>query len=108
LITRAYKLDAVNIQTKHITSVVCAFIAAAVPLNIIKTFALSVVCLVADAGILFCTKRPDRAKLLFLSLPSAFPDISDVTDDDFDEDELKVFFEECTDFIGSFKSEDDE
>jgi hypothetical protein len=29
-------------------------------------------------------------------------------DDDLDEDELKVFIEECTNFIGPFKSEDDE
>jgi hypothetical protein len=49
LIARANKLDALNIQTKHITSVVCAFLAGAVPLNIVKTFALSGICLVADA-----------------------------------------------------------
>jgi hypothetical protein len=45
---------------------------------------------------------------LLLPLPSAFPDISDVTDHDLDEDELKVFIKECTDFIGPFKSEDGE
>jgi hypothetical protein len=85
LIGRANKLDAVNILIKHITSVVCAFLAAAAPLNIVKTFALSGICLVGDAGTLFCTIRPDRAKRLLLPLPSAFPDISDVTV----EDELK-------------------
>jgi hypothetical protein len=108
LITRANKLDAVNIQTKHVASVVCAFLAAAVPLNIAKTFALSRIFLVADAGTLFCTLRPDRAKRLLRPLPSAFPYISDVADDDLDEDELQVFIEECTDFIGPFKSENDE
>jgi hypothetical protein len=62
LIARANRLDAANIQTKHIASVVCAFLATAVPLNIVKTFVLSGICLVADAGILFCTMRPNRAK----------------------------------------------
>jgi hypothetical protein len=107
LIARANKLDAVNIQTKHLSSVVCAFLSAAVPLNIVKTFAFSGIYLGTDAGTLFCTIRPDRAKRSLLPLPSAFPDISDVTDDDLDEDELKVFIEEYTDFIGPFKSGDD-
>jgi hypothetical protein len=108
LIARANKLDAVNIQIKHIASVVCAFLAASVPLNVVKTFTLSGICLVADAGTLFCTIQPDRAKRLLLPLPSAFPHSLDVTDDDLDEDELKVVIEECMDCIGPFKSEDDE
>jgi hypothetical protein len=108
MIAQANKLDAVNIQTKYIASVVSAFLAAVIPLNIVKTFALSGICLVADAGTLFCTIQPDRAKRLFLPLQSAFPDISDVTGDDLNEDELKVFIKECTGFIGPFKSEDDE
>jgi hypothetical protein len=108
LIARANKLDAVNIQTKLIASGVCAFLAVAIPLNIVKTFALSGICLSGDAGTLFCTIRPDRTKRLLLPLPSAFADISDVMNDDVDEDEPKVFIEECTDFISPFKSEDDE
>jgi hypothetical protein len=84
LIARANKLDAVNIQTKHIASTVCAFLAAVVLLNIVKTFALSGICLVADArnSLLHNATRPNKA----IPLPSAFPDISDVTDDDLDED----------------------
>jgi hypothetical protein len=62
LIARANKLPAVNIQTKHIPSVVFAFLATAVPLNLVKTFTLSGICLVADAETLFYTLRPDRAK----------------------------------------------
>jgi hypothetical protein len=50
LIARANQLDAVDIQTKYIASVVCAFLVAAVPLNVVKTFALSGICAVADAG----------------------------------------------------------
>jgi hypothetical protein len=34
-----------------------------------------------------------------------YPEIPDISDEDFDEEELKVFLEECTDFIGPFKLE---
>jgi hypothetical protein len=54
-LARANKLDAVNIQTKHISSVVWAFLAAAVPLNVAKSFTLSGICLVADGDALLCT-----------------------------------------------------
>jgi hypothetical protein len=30
-----------------------------------------------------------------------------VSDEDFDEEELKVFIDECTDFIGPFELEDE-
>jgi hypothetical protein len=107
-IARANKLDAVNIQSKHIASVVCAFLAAAVPTNVVETFEISGICLVADAGRLFCTIRPDRAKRLLLPLPSPCPEIPDISDEDFDEEELKVFIEQCTDFIGPFELEDEQ
>jgi hypothetical protein len=37
-----------------------------------------------------------------LPLPSPCPEIPDISDDDFDEEELRVFIEACTDFIGPF------
>jgi hypothetical protein len=107
-IARTNALDAVNIQSKHIAAVVCAFLAAAVPVNVVRTFGLSGICLVADAGVLFCTIRPDRAKRLLLPLPSPYPEISDISDEDFDEEELKVFIEECTGLIGPFELEDEQ
>jgi hypothetical protein len=58
----ANKLDAPNTQVKHIASIVYAFLAAAVLLNVIATFGLSEICLVAGEDILRCTIRPETAK----------------------------------------------
>jgi hypothetical protein len=69
---------------------------------------ISILCLVVDAGMLFCTMRPDRAKRLPLPLPSPCPEIPDISDEDFDEEELKGFIEACTDFIGPFELEDEQ
>jgi hypothetical protein len=43
---------------------------------------------------------------LLLPIPSPGPEILDISDDDIDEEELKVFIEECTDFVGPFELED--
>jgi hypothetical protein len=63
-------LGAVKIQTRHIASVVYSFLAAAFPVNIIKTFEMSGIHLVSEAGTLLCTVQPDKAKRLFGRLPS--------------------------------------
>jgi hypothetical protein len=47
--------------------------------------------------------RPDRAKRLPDPLPSPCPEIPAIWDEDFDEEELKVFIEACTDFVGPFE-----
>jgi hypothetical protein len=95
LLSRVNKLDAVNIQTRHIASVVCAFLAAAVPWNVVKTFKISGICLVADNGVLRCSVRPGMAKQLNQPLPSAVPEMADRGSDDSDVEELEVFVEEC-------------
>jgi hypothetical protein len=108
LLSSANKLDAVNIQTKHIASVVCAFLAAAVPVNVVKSFRLSGICLIADEGVLLCTIQPDRAKRLLVPLPSLLGEISDPTSDESDEEELRVFVEECTPLVYDGVSDDEE
>jgi hypothetical protein len=35
-------------------------------------------------------------------------EISDISNEDFEEEELKAFIEECTDFIGPFELEDEQ
>jgi hypothetical protein len=49
-IARANTRDALNLQSKHIASVVCAFLAAAVRVKVVRTFANSGICLVAIAS----------------------------------------------------------
>jgi hypothetical protein len=38
---------------------------------------------------------------LLLPLPSPDAEIPDISDEGLDEDELKVFIDECTDFVGA-------
>jgi hypothetical protein len=61
LLMRANKLDALNIQTKHIASVVCAFLAADVPLNIVKTIEFPGICLVGNEENRLWTGRSEKA-----------------------------------------------
>jgi hypothetical protein len=98
-LTRANKLDAANIQTKHISSVVCAFLAAAVPLNIVKTFELSGISLVSDEGTLLCTVRPELAKRVLVPLPVPMPEIPNPGSENSDEEELRIFVEECAQLL---------
>jgi hypothetical protein len=59
LLTRTNHLDAMDIQTKHIAHVVCSFLAAAVPITIVKIVMLTGICLVKDGDHVLCTVRPD-------------------------------------------------
>jgi hypothetical protein len=99
LLSRVNKLDAVNIQTRHIASVVCAFLAASVPWNVVKTFKISGICLVADDGVLRCSVRPEMAERLNQPLPLALQEMADDESDGSDVEELQVFLEECADLL---------
>jgi hypothetical protein len=103
--TRTNQLDASNIQTKHIASTLCAFLAAAVPLNVAKTFKLSGICLVTDEDALRCTFPPDRAKRLLALFLSTFPDLLDSGSDDPDREELQMFVEEYFGLLYDFEAE---
>jgi hypothetical protein len=69
--------DAVNIQRRNIASIVCPRLAAAVPLNVVKTFKISGTCDVADEEALFCTIRPNDAERQLVPFPSPFAEIPD-------------------------------
>jgi hypothetical protein len=86
---------AVNVQTEHIAGVVCAFLAAAVPLTIVRTFEMSGICLVKDSAQLLCTIRPERAKRLLIPLPQILLELETEVDDS-DETESPAYLEECT------------
>jgi hypothetical protein len=90
----------------HIASVVCAFLAAGVPIKVVKIFELSGVCLVADGGTILCTIRLKLGKQLLIPLLSPFAEIFDPGSEGFDEDELRVFMEECAEsFFNSDSAE---
>jgi hypothetical protein len=89
-----------------ISSVVCAFLNAAVPLNVVKSLALSGICFVADGDAFFCIIGPEKARRLIVPLPLSFVDISDPPSKDSDAEELRMFVEDCTNLICNFASDD--
>jgi hypothetical protein len=91
---RVNNLDAVNVQTKHIAGVVCAFLAATVPLMIVRTFEMSGICLIKDGAQLLCTIRPERAKRLLVPLPQILPEL-EIDVNDSNEAESQAYLEEC-------------
>jgi hypothetical protein len=102
-------LEAVSIQTKQISRVVCSFLAAAVPVNSVRAFAMSGICLVKDDDKIVCPVRPDQAKRLLIPLPPCFPEIGDRDDgEDSDVEEQQASMEECAGLLYDLNLPDDE
>jgi hypothetical protein len=100
LLARMNRLDAVNIQTKHIAQVVSSFMSAATPLNIVKTFGLSGIGLmIDDEGILRCQVRPQEAKRLLMALTIPIPGCDGVEDEASDDEEIRAFEEEMAELL---------
>jgi hypothetical protein len=78
---RVNNRNAVNVQIKHMAGVVCTFLAASVPLAIVRTFEMSGICLVKDGAQLLCTIRPERTKRLLIPLPQILPELETDADD---------------------------
>jgi hypothetical protein len=105
LLTRTNRLEAMNIQTKHIARVFCSFLAAAVPIMIVKTFMLTGICLVKDGDHVHCTVRPDQARRLLVPPESCPPDIENSILGDSDEEEVRTYLEECADLLYNLDSD---
>jgi hypothetical protein len=102
-------LDAVKIQTKHIARIVYSLLAAAIPVNIVRTFAMSGIYLVKDGDRILCTVRPDQAKRLLIPLPPCFPGIGDRDGaEDSDAEEQQVYLDECAGLLYDLNLPDDE
>jgi hypothetical protein len=94
-----------NIQTKYIARVVCSFLAAAVPVTIVKTFMLAVICPVKDGNHVLCTVRPGHARGLLVTLESGLPDIENSMLADSDEEEVRAYLEECVGLLYNLDSD---
>jgi hypothetical protein len=96
IITRINCLEAVNVQSKHISDVVNAFFAAAIPINIVKSFRRAGISLIVDPDEhVICQITPETARCLIE--PEAlcqFPAVPDEEDDECDPD-FEVFIKKC-------------
>jgi hypothetical protein len=99
LLTRMNRLDSINIQSAHIAQVVCAFMSAATPLNVVKTFALSGICAIADEGILRCQLQMEKARRILVPFGGLVPGCDDSSDMASDDEEIEAFREEMAELL---------
>jgi hypothetical protein len=86
LVARVNRMESMNVQTDHIAKVVCSFMAAATPVNIVKTFRRAGICLVLDDDIVRCRVCRDRAHYLLDPITASLLPIPDEDEDDMEAD----------------------
>jgi hypothetical protein len=97
-IARINRMEAANVRSRHIPQVVCGFMSAGVPINIVASCRNAGIGLVVDEGVLRCRARPDRARCLLQSLEPCLN--VDIPDEDSEADiEANLYIEECVDLI---------
>jgi hypothetical protein len=99
LLLRVNRLDSVNVQSSHIAQVVCSFMSAATPLNILRTFSLSGICVMCDEGILRCQVRMEGARRILVQFGRPVPGCDEPTDGASDEGEIRAFQEEMAELL---------
>jgi hypothetical protein len=65
LIAHINRVEDTNIQSDHIAKVVCSFMSAASPMNIIKSFRNAGISLAVEHGTLLCKITPETARCLW-------------------------------------------
>jgi hypothetical protein len=92
-------MDALNIQTQHVTQVVCAFLSDPVPLNVTKSFHNTGINVIVDENHLCCKVIPGLVRCLFNpgSL-QPFP-IPEETEDEATETDMELYVDECYDLL---------
>jgi hypothetical protein len=73
---------------------------AAIPLNIVKTFSLSGICVIVDdEGVLRCQVRPDKARWLLTALAISIPEWDEIGEATSDDHEIHAFGKEMADLL---------
>jgi hypothetical protein len=85
-LARVNRMEALNIQSDHIAQVVCAFMAAAIPINVVGSFKNAGIALLNDEGSLLCYVNPEAIRCLLHPLHPALPGMSTDEEDEPDED----------------------
>jgi hypothetical protein len=96
IITRINCLEAVNVQSKHISDVVNAFFTACTPINIVKSFRRAGISLLVDQDErILCQITPETARCLIE--PEALCQLLAVPDEEDEkcDPDFEVFIEKC-------------
>jgi hypothetical protein len=98
-IQRINRMENLNIQSKHIAQVVCSFMAAATPVNVVRTFRNAGIVLVVGNTRLFCRVDPTQARYLLRPLPEENPRVNEMTEGEQERLEEEMYVQECADAI---------
>jgi hypothetical protein len=101
-------MEKVSIQTQHVAQVVRAFMAAAVPVNIINGFRNSGIDLIADENYLLCRAIPGLARC-FLNPTCLQPmPIPEETENGAVETDMELYVEEYCGLMFNLEEEEEE
>jgi hypothetical protein len=96
LLSRANKMEKLNVQPSRIAGVVNSFMSAAVPHNIIQTFLRAGISLIVDQGLILCCIDAERIQSMWKSAAGSalpIPEVSQESDDEAIEEDL--YLEVC-------------
>jgi hypothetical protein len=100
LLSRANRMEALNVQSGHIAGIVCSFMSATTPLNVIQTFRRAGITVVVDSGSLLCYVDPDRICSVYEASMTLVTQILDVADEgDGDDFDWKLYSEHCASLL---------
>jgi hypothetical protein len=104
-LARVNRMEGLNVQSKHIAQVVCAFMAAAVPVNIVQTFRNAGIVLVVADNQLFCKVEPARARCLLQPNTDERVEGDVLTEEDREHLEAELYVQECAGIIEDSEAE---
>lgn len=97
-IARANRMEAVNLQSRHIAEVVSSFMAAAAPMNVVATFASAGITLfLSPDGKVLCRVCPERARCLICPIEATEEPMP--TEDEVAEIERDIYVEHCAEHV---------
>jgi hypothetical protein len=98
-LARVNRMEGLNVQSKHIAQVVCAFMSAAVPVNIVQSFRNAGVILAVVDNKVFCKVEPRQARCLLQPITGDKTEVEEVAGEDREHVEEELYVQECADMI---------
>jgi hypothetical protein len=108
LLIHLNRMGSLNIQAQHAAQVVCAFLSAAVPLNVIKSFRKPGIDVFIDENCLCCRVFHGLARSILNPVSLRPVPIPEETEDEAAETDMKLALEECCELLHDLDAPDEE
>jgi hypothetical protein len=101
-------MEKLNIQIQHVAHIVCTFMAAAVPVNFIKSFRNSEIDLITDENYLLYRDIPSLARCLLNPTCLQLVPIPEETEDEAVETYMELYVDEYCGLMFNLEEEEEE